>query len=296
MRKVLKWIGIILGVFLGLILIAVAAAFLIAEEKLNRIYEVDPVAMEIPAQANPDRRDWPLMVVDFCADCHGGFFLSGDLINDDPLFGTLAAPNLTSGKGGIGGDYTDEDWIRALRHGIGQEGKPLVAMPSQATNKINDRDLAELIVYMKNLDPINNELPTMQIGPLLRLFIVAGLIPDLLPAESIDHEAVRPPDLVPAETAEYGEYLTFVCEVCHTEDLSGGSGAGEGMNLTPGGQLANWTEDDFIQTLRTGIAPDGKRLNGEEMPWLTFSRFSDQEMKAIWLYLSSIPAVETEHR
>lgn len=236
------------------------------------------------------------MLVDLCADCHSGFFLSGQLINDDPLFGTIGGPNLTSGKGGIGGTYSDEDWIRALRHGIDQEGKPLVVMPSQSISKLNDKDLAELIAYLKKLEPINNELPTVQVGPLLRLFIVAGLIPDLLPAESIDRDAVRPPDLLPAKTAEYGEYLTFICTVCHTEDLSGGSGADEGMNLTPGGQLANWTEEDFIQTLRTGVAPDGKRLNGEEMPWLTFSRFTDQEMKAIWLYLQSIPAVETEYR
>ena len=296
MRKVLKWIAIVIGVFLGLILIAVVATFLIAEKKLNTVYSINPAPLDIPEIASLDRTEWPLMLVDLCADCHGGFFLSGQLIEDDPLFGTIAGANLTSGKGGIAVDFSDEDWIRALRHGINQEGKPLVLMPSNTINSLNDQDLAELIAYVKNLEPINNELPTIQVGPLLRLFIVTGLIPDLLPAEGIAHDAVRPPDLVSAETAEYGEYLTFICEVCHTEDLSGGSGAGEGMNLTPGGELSGWTEEDFVQTLRTGVAPDGEKLDGQEMPWLTFSRFTDQEMKAIWLYLQSIPAVETEYR
>jgi mono/diheme cytochrome c family protein len=126
--------------------------------------------------------------------------------------------------------------------------------------------------------------------------MVAGLAPDLLPAELIDHDAERPPDPLPGASAAYGKYLVFMCAVCHAEDLSGGPGAGEGMNLTPGGQLAGWSEEDFIQTIRTGVAPDGVRLDDEEMPWRILGRFSDQEFRAIWLYLQSLPAIETEHR
>jgi hypothetical protein len=68
------------------------------------------------------------------------------------------------------------------------------------------------------------------------------------------------------------------------------------MNLTPGGQLAEWSEEDFFQTVRTGIAPDGEVLEEEEMPWPIFAKFSDSELRAIWLYLQSLPAIETEHR
>jgi mono/diheme cytochrome c family protein len=295
MRKVLKWIAIVIGGFLALNVIALAATYIIVGEKLNKTYDISPDELDIPNQADVKRREWPLLLIDLCADCHGTF-LRGQVMEDDPLFGTLVAPNLTSGKGGIGGDYSDADWIRALRHGVDDEGKPLFLMPSQSINKLSDKDLATIIAYAKNLEPIDNELPSSQVGPLSRLMFVTGIIPDMIPAEIIDHDAIRPPNPVPGVTAAYGEYLSFICQVCHTEGFSGGPGAGEGMNLTPGGQLADWSEEDFIKTIRTGVAPDGKYLNGQEMPWRTFSSFTDEELKAIWLYLQSLPAIETEHR
>ncbi len=295
MRKVLKWIAIVIGALLALIVIALVATYFIVENKLNKTYDISPEELDIPSEADAGRREWPLLLIDLCVDCHGPL-LRGEVIADDPIFGTIVATNLTSGKGGLGNDYSNADWIRALRHGVDTEGKPLVFMPSLSTSKLSDKDLATLIAYTKNLIKVNNELPSMQVGPLSRLMIVSGLIPDLLAAEDIDHAAIRPPEPVPGVTVAYGEYLSFVCQVCHTEGFSGGSGAGEGMNLTPGGQLADWSEEDFIKTIRTGVAPDGKYLKGQDMPWRTFSSFSDEELKAIWLYLQSLPAVETEHR
>jgi mono/diheme cytochrome c family protein len=295
MRKVLKWIGIVFGGLLALIVIALAATYIIAGERINKNYDISPEQFDIPEQVEISRQNWPLMLIDFCTDCHGPN-LAGQVMDDDPLFGTLVSANLTSGIGGIGGTFSDADWIRALRHGVDNEGKPLVVMPAETLGKLSDQDLAIIIAYVKNFPPVDSELPEIRLGLLARLFMVTGLAPDLLSAELIDHDAERPPDPVPGASAAYGEYLAFMCTVCHTEDLSGGPGAGEGMNLTPGGQLADWSEEDFIQTIRTGVAPDGVRLDDEEMPWRILGRFSDQEFKAIWLYLQSLPAVETEHR
>jgi hypothetical protein len=69
---------------------------------------------------------------------------------------------------------------------------------------------------------------------------------------------------------------------------------GAGLSLTPAGNLADWSEADFIRTLRTGITPNGRELDPELMPWSTVGRLSDDEAKAIWLYLQSLPPVETE--
>lgn len=295
MRRVLKWIGIIIGGLVALIVVILAGSYVIAGERLSRNYEITPEPIPIPDQVTASRDGWPLMLIEFCQDCHGPV-LSGQVMEDDPLIGRLIAANLTAGKGGKGATYSDADFVRALRHGVAPDGRPLIVMPAQTLGKLSDRDLAEIIAYVKNLRPIDNELPPSQLRPLGRIMFLAGVIPEMLSAESVDHDAPRPPDPEPGPTAEYGQYLSFICDVCHTEDLSGGPGAGEGMNLTPGGQLADWSEEDFIETLRTGVAPDGEVLNEEEMPWPTFSKFSDMELRAIWLYLQSLPAIETEHR
>jgi mono/diheme cytochrome c family protein len=81
--------------------------------------------------------------------------------------------------------------------------------------------------------------------------------------------------------------------VCHGENLAGHPGGGAGENLTPAGNLATWTETDFVHTLRTGVTPDGRTLDSEMMPWDITGQFSDEELKAIWLYLKSLPPIET---
>jgi mono/diheme cytochrome c family protein len=202
MRGVLKWIGIIIGGLLLAIIVAVAAAYVIAEERLNRTYEVTVEEIPIPDQPSGNLDEWPLMLIEFCEECHGPD-MAGQVLDDDPLFGTLISANLTSGEGGIGDDHTDADFVRALRHGIDHDGTPLIVMPSQSIGLVSDRDLAELIAYVKNLPPVDNEVGETRLGLLGRVFLVAGQIPDLIPAEIIDHDAERPASPEPGETAEY---------------------------------------------------------------------------------------------
>jgi len=99
-------------------------------------------------------------------------------------------------------------------------------------------------------------------------------------------------------TAEYGQYLVNIagCQTCHGAELAGGKdpdpAAPSAPNLTPGGELNVWSEADFIQVLRTGITPTGRQLS-DYMPWKSFGKMSDDELRAIWLYLESLPALET---
>jgi hypothetical protein len=51
-----------------------------------------------------------------------------------------------------------------------------------------------------------------------------------------------------------------------------------------GSEVAFWSEADFIKTIRTGVAPSGHRLT-EFMPWKEFKNMSEDQLKAIWLYL-----------
>ena len=218
-------------------------------------------------------------------------------MDDDPVFGRLVPTNLTSGKGGVGGAYTDVDFVRAIRHGIGKDGRALIVMPSEFFNKFSDEDLGAIVAYLKSAPPVDNELPATRLGPLGRVItLVEG---GLLPATIIDHDAPRPvpPTVgVNREYGEYGEYIAVVCSACHGEDLSGGPLPG----AEPGDPVAanitvlarsGWNEDNFKSFLRTGTTHYGKQVDNEYMPWKSFARMTDDEIDALWLFMASLTPV-----
>jgi len=59
-------------------------------------------------------------------------------------------------------------------------------------------------------------------------------------------------------------------------------------NLTPAGRLARWTQAEFIVALRTGARPDGTTMN-DLMPWKAISHRSDDELRAVFANLRTVP-------
>ena len=66
-------------------------------------------------------------------------------------------------------------------------------------------------------------------------------------------------------------------------------------NLTPGGAMVGWTEEDFKTALRTGRRPNGSQLN-PFMPWQATAKMTDDEIRALWLHLQTLPARQTGER
>ena len=294
MRRLLKWAGIVVGGLVGLIIVAVLVLYLLGSRRVSKNYEFQVEAVQVPTGAAAIVRGRHLIdSIGLCAACHEDN-LAGDIIEDDALFGTIVAANLTSGKGGIDGTYNDADYVRAIRHGVAGDGESVVTMPSQYFNRLGDADLGSMIAYLKTLPPVDNELPGTNLGPLGRIITLLDSV--LLPATEIDHEAPRPPEPAPGVTVDYGEYLATVCTACHGDNLSGGAVPGESAdaplarNLTPGGALNEWSEADFSKALRTGATPGGGRLDDEYMPWDHFANMTDDEVEAVWLFLKSLPA------
>ena len=60
---------------------------------------------------------------------------------------------------------------------------------------------------------------------------------------------------------------------------------------TIGGELAGWTEEDFINTIRTGVNPAGRQLD-DSMPWQELARWHDEDLSAVFKYLKSLPAAQ----
>jgi mono/diheme cytochrome c family protein len=293
LKKVLKWIGIILGGLVGLLVLAFVVLYSIGTVKLNQTYDVPGETIPIPTDAAALQRGEHLAVISLCKRCHAEN-LGGQLYFVAPGLLSLPTPNLTSGAGGIGSFYTDEDWVRAIRHGVGREGRALFIMPSASFYYLGDEDLGALIAYLKSLPAIDYELPERRIEPLGRLMLAAGMFPPL-PVDQINHTGPRPVAPEPGMTAAYGEYLSRSCRECHGANLNGAPFGPPGQevptpNLTPGGELASWSEEDFFSTMRTGVTPTGRQLE-VEMPWMYFGRMSDEELGAVWLYLQSLPAL-----
>jgi mono/diheme cytochrome c family protein len=292
MQRVLKWIGVVVGSLIGLLIVTLLTIYFITEAQMNKTYNIPVKAVVVSSDpATIERGRHLVETVGFCADCHGQN-LAGQVFDDGLFIGRLSVPNLTSGRGGIAPSFADVDWVRAIRHGVDPDGKPLLDMPSNLYYNYSDADLGAMIAYLKSLPPVENELPDIYVGPMVRFFMLQD--PSLVPAQVIDHTGPRPPAPAPGVTLEYGRYLGRVCQLCHGEDLSGSEEPGAGLNLTPAGNLGRWSEADFIRVMRTGVTPDGRQLDPELMRWDVLGQLSDEELKAIWLYLQSLPPVETE--
>jgi len=156
--------------------------------------------------------------------------------------------------------------------------------------------LGAIIAYIKTVPPVDHETNGQNFTPLAKILAAAGVLGDL-PVEVVSHDVhVIAPER--GVSVEYGEYLvnTNDCHVCHGPQLNGGASPDPttkwiSPNLTPGGELGFWTEEQFINALRTGVTPSGHQLN-ENMPWQGYRKFYDDELKAIWMYLQSLPKLE----
>jgi mono/diheme cytochrome c family protein len=294
MKKVLKWIGIVLGSLLGLILLAATVLYFIGNSRLNRTYDFSPSNIVVPTDAESIAYGKHRAEI-LCQGCHGtdlgginNWFSAGPL-------GTIDSANLTSGEGGFGREAaSDEDYVRAIRHGIDPEGKPLFMIAVVSTANLSDEDLGAIIAYVKSVPPVDHQTYGQNFTPLAKIMLAAGVLGQL-PVEAVSHDVhVSAP--ARGVSAEYGEYMvnTNDCRLCHGPQLNGGPFPDPTIkfispNLTPGGELAFWTEEQFISVFRTGITPSGHELNPDRMPWKERRLMSDDELKAIYMYLQSLP-------
>lgn len=296
MKRVLKWVGYVVLALLVLIVAAVGTVWAITSSRLNKTYPTEVETVAIPTDSASIARGRHLVqAVGKCAECHGDK-LQGMSMMNEPVFMMLTASNLTRGQGGIGSTYTDADWVRSIRYGVGRDGKPLIFMPSEAFNSFNDADLGAMIAYLKTIPPADLPVkPARAPGPIARIIYLTSGFP-LIPATLIDRSKPRGAPVTPGVTVEYGKYLaqTGGCTSCHLPTLGGG-GTMNGVkvaNLTTGGPLKSWSEADFFKAIRTGTRPDGTKLK-EEMPWKAMGTLTDDELRAMWMYIRSVRPVTT---
>lgn len=299
MKRIIKWIGIVLGALASLLLVVAVILYALGSTRLNRTYDIQVERIAVPTDEAAIARGQHLVeAVTQCQACHGAN-LAGDVLENEPRIATIYAPNLTAGQGGVGATFSDADFVRAIRHGVDPEGRGLLIMHADIFHNLSAQDLGAIIAYVRSVPAVNNQVPEPSIKPLGKILVALGVFDSaalpLIPAEKIDHQASFV-DMPPAgPTAAYGEYLMSVtlCHICHGPQLTGGSSLEPGMppgpDLTSSGDLGNWSEADFLQTIRSGVTPSGYELNPEFMPWDKFRKMTDDELRSLWLYLQSLP-------
>jgi len=291
MKRVLKWIGIIVGGLIALVIVAAAGLSVAGTSRLNKAYDVQVGNISVANDEAALARGEHLVNV-FCSDCHTAD-LSGQLFFDEPPIGTVYAANLT----GMADTHSDEQLVLAIRHGLDGERRPLLIMPSESFIHFSEEDLGAVIAYLKTLPRVGEDVPEREFGPVGRILTGAGLFNGSFPATYIDHDQPFPEMPEVGANVAYGEYLSRFCQSCHGANLAGGQPpvpeSPPAPNLTPGGELSGWTEDDFLTTLRTGVTPDGHHLNAEFMPWPSIAKLEDVELRGLYIYLQSLAPRET---
>lgn len=232
----------------------------------------------------------------------------GHVFDRAQIFGPgsrIVASNLTSDPQYGAGNWNDGDFVRALRQGIGHDGRTLFPMmPYRYFRNLSDEDLAAVIVYERSLAPVHIERP--------KTVLPESVTRTLHPLPLVEH--VPEPDK--SDPISYGKYLVTGahCEACHTPHdengdlISGLEFAGgqvftgpfgpnaqpvqvASLNLTPDPSgISYFDEKKFIEVIRSGSV--SARPLATIMPWSYFRNLTDEDLKTIFAYLRALKPVK----
>lgn len=106
MKRVLKWISIVLGGLLGILILAYLAISIVSASRLNRTYEVmADFNLSVPNDPESIAEGKRLYTI-MCQSCHGEDLAGQTFL--DFMTGQVQVANLTTGAGGIGSERSKE--------------------------------------------------------------------------------------------------------------------------------------------------------------------------------------------
>jgi mono/diheme cytochrome c family protein len=228
---------------------------------------------------------------------HGAPAISGKEFAGQPLEfpgfpGHPVAPNLTSDPETGAARWTDDQIARAIREGIKHDDTTLFPMmPYMIYANLSDEDLASVVAYLRSLPAVRNPLPPMKVNFPVNLLVRGVPKPIVQP--------VHAPNL--SDPLARGKYLVSMGCGCHDavdklpygggEKLVGPWGDVTSPNITPDPSgISYYTEATFISAMRTGYV--GARELKPIMPVVEFQNLTDDDLKAMFAYLKSLPPVK----
>jgi mono/diheme cytochrome c family protein len=301
LKKILKWTGVVL---LTIIVTITVTVMLRQKIKYDRPYPTVKASTDTLVIA---RGKEIMLGAAHCTDCHSTYNVDSLLAlgQEVPLtggvkfefeIGKIFSRNITPDKETGIGRYSDGEIARTLRYGVRRDGTAIFDfMPF---HNMSDEDLTSVISYLRSLKPVRNKVPDNELtvmGKIVNAFLVKPVGPDGDVPVSVKRDT----------SAAYGKYLaTYVgnCNGCHTlRDMTGayigtpfaGGGAFEEKGVTffppnlttdSSSRIFNWTQRHFLDRFRAG-----KLHPKSPMPWYSFGRMSDNDLKALYNFLKSLP-------
>ena len=220
-----------------------------------------------------------------------GMELTGQVVDFPGFPGNLVIPNITPDPETGSGNWTDDQIARAVREGIKHDDTTLFPMmPYGDFKNLSDEDLASVVVYLRSIPPVKNPLPPLKVNFPVNYLVRA--VP-----EPITQPVHGPNMSDPIARGKY--YVTMGCG-CHNpieklaygggEHLQGPWGDVVSANLTPDASgIGYYNEGTFITAMRTGYV--GARELNPIMPFIQIKTLTDDDLKAIFAYLRTLPPV-----
>lgn len=251
-----------------------------------------------------------------CVACHtakGGKPFAGGLPMETPI-GVIYSTNITPDKTGLG-DYSFEDFDKAVRHGVAKSGSTLYpAMPYPSYARVSDSDMQALYAYfMKGVEPVAQQNKDSDIPwPLSMRWPLAAWRWMFAPAVEA-HQAQAAVDPVVSRGAYLVEGLGH-CGACHTPRAltmqEKALSAADGNAFLSGSAplegwiakslrgdhkdgLGSWSEEQLVQFLKTGRSDRSAVFGGmSDVVVHSMQYMSEDDLTAIARYLKSLPAVD----
>lgn len=279
-----------------------------------------PEKLTIQVEVTPERVARGLKIAQAqCIVCHSnteGTSLSGKMLPDLPKeFGLAYSANITQHPVHGIGKYSDGELIRIMRTGVRPDGSYLpIYMPKFL--HMSDEDVKSVVAFLRSDNALTKpaDVAQKQSEPSFLLKFLTFAVPAF---QAPAYPAAPIPEPDTTNMVAYGKYLAlgrYECYQCHSADFKtnngmmpekseGFFGGGNPMpneegkivrtaNITPDNEtgIGSWSEAEFTEVLKTGII---KRRNTTlRYPMFPYTMLEDKEVKAIYAYLRTVPAVK----
>lgn len=276
MKRVVKWIGYVLAGLVGVCAMVIGGAFAVSEAMIRWPTEKPPVTLVAASDPGAVARGARVAKLNGCHDCHGEK-LEGRLFHDEMPIIRAWGPNLSVSLKA----QADADFDRAIRHGVGVDGRKLWIMPSNAFAHLTDQEMADLMAYLRTFRPTGREQPRFQVGHIGRLGVLLGQFKS--EADMIKANGPLKLDELGPQYAE-GRQVARACIECHGQNLEGS----KFLKAPDLAMAASYDLEDFERLLHTGVAAGNRKLGlmtavGETR----FPALSAQEIAALHEYLKA---------
>lgn len=278
-------------------------------------YKAKTVALKVASTPERVERGRQLSAM-LCNDCHMNFKtqkLTGRRMDEIPQFGTVYSRNITNDPIHGIGRMTDGQLYYLLRTGVRPDGRFLPIMAK--LQKMSDEDIQSVIAFLRSDNKWVQPDPTPDVDS--KYSFLAKFLTNMRLIKPMPfYSSVPEPDTT--NEVKWGEYVCLYrveCYTCHSKDFTtddfinpekskgffGGGNKFEmpdgstihSLNITmdDGTGIGKWTADQFVKAVKTGIVPHGPALRAPMKP---FVYLSDEEVRAIYSYLKTIPKINNK--